>query len=125
MATSSNRADAGDMRVRPLMAGVAYTIPVGRLGIATSLVGGYAFNSIRLPAEGDAAGLPVSVDNSFVWRPGVALWFAGGRRTLLHASIGRALTRPGITVIENGQLRKRSVTANTTVVLVGVAYRLF
>ncbi len=123
--TADTRLDAGRMRVRPFMAGVGYTIPVGRLAISSSLVGGYAFNSLRLPDEGDAAGLPIGVDNSFVWRPGVSLWLDAGHRTLVHASLGRALTSPGVTVIENGQLRKRSVSADTTVVLVGVAYRLF
>lgn len=119
------RLDAGAIRVRPIMAGVRYTIPVGRLAISPSLVGGYSFNSIRVPDQGDAAGLPISVDNSFVWRPGVALWLDSGRRSLIHVSIGRALTSPGVTVIENGLLRKQSVSADTTVVLVGVAYRLF
>jgi hypothetical protein len=122
---TDSRLDGGGIRVRPIMAGIRYTLPIGRLAIAPSLVAGYAFNSIRVPDHGDAAGVPVGVDNSFVWRPAVGLWLDSGRRTLVHASVGRVLTSPGTTVIENGALRKRTVSADTTVVLVGVAYRWF
>lgn len=119
------RSDAGTIRVRSIMAGVRYTMPMGRLAVSPTLVGGYAFNSIGVPGEGDAAGLPVAVDDSFVWRPSMAVWFDSGRRTLVHVSIGRALTSPRVTVIESGRLVKRSVSADTTVVVMGLAYRLF
>lgn len=123
--TPDARPDAGAVKIRPIMAGVRYTIPVGRVAFSPSLVAGYAFNAIRVPDEGGAPGLPVGIDNSWVLRPGVTVWIDSGRRTSVNMSLGRAITSPQVTFVENGRLLKRSVSANTTVALVGLVYRLF
>jgi hypothetical protein len=117
--------DAGVLTVRPVMAGVHYTVPLGRLSLSPSLVGGYAFNRLRVPQEGAARDLPVDVTNSLVWRPGVAMWVDATRRTAFTLSIGRAFTRPRVTYVENGRLVERQVRAGATVLLAGVVYRLF
>ena len=117
--------DAGAVKIRPIMGGVRYTLPVGRVGFSPSIVAGYAFNSIRVPDEGRAHGLPVGVDNSWVLRPGFSIWIDSGHRTAVNLSVGRAITRPHVTFVENGVLRKRSVSADTTVALIGIVYRLF
>lgn len=117
--------DVGRVRVRPIMAGVRYTLPVGRLSIVPSLVAGYAFNGLRVAESGAVERLSVGVSNSFAWRPGVAFWVEGGRRTAIHLSLGRVLTSPRFTVVENGRLRERTLSADTTVVQVGLAYKLF
>lgn len=119
------RVDSGAVKIRPVMAGVRYTLPVGRVGFSPSIVAGYAFNSIRVPDEGAALGLPVGVDNSWVLRPGVSVWIDSGHRTSVNLSIGRAITSPHVTFVEDGRLRKRAVSADTTVALVGLVYRLF
>ncbi len=117
--------DAGAVRLRPLMAGVRYARPFGRVSVAPSLVAGYSINRLGVPGQGSASTLPVEIANSFVWRPGVSVWIDTSRRTVLNLSIGRAFTDPRVTFVESGRLVERTVSADTTVVLVGVAYRLF
>ncbi|MGD9905363.1 MAG: BON domain-containing protein [Vicinamibacterales bacterium] len=117
--------DAGVMTVRPLMAGVHYTLPIGRMSLSPSVVAGYAFNRLSVPQEGAARDLPVDVTNSLVWRPGLALWVDATRRTAFTVSVGRAFTRPRVTYVENGLLVDRHVRAGATVLLAGVVYRLF
>jgi hypothetical protein len=117
--------DAGGLRLRPMMAGLRYSLPLGRVSVAPSLVAGYAFNSVRVPDDGSADGLPVAVNNSFVWGSGVSVWVASGRRTAVNLSIARLITSPRVTTIENGQLRTRSQSADATLLVVGLAYTLF
>lgn len=117
--------NVGSVRVRPVMGGVRYTLPVGRLSIAPSLVAGYAFNSLRVPDEGAVEQLAVGVTNSFAWRPGVSFWVESSRRTAVHLSIGRVFTSPRFSVVEDGRLRQRTLSADTTVFLVGMAYKVF
>lgn len=117
--------DAGHVTLRPVMAGVRYSVSIGRVSFSPSLVAGYAFNSMRVPEEGQAVGLPIDVANSFVWRPGLSVWIDTSLRTCVNLSIGRAITSPRITFVESGRLRERAVSADTTVLLVGFAYRLF
>ena len=117
--------DAGAVRLRPIMGGVRYARLFGRVSLVPSLVAGYSFNRIGVPEEGAASGLPVEIANSFVWRPGVSVWIDTTRRTVLNLSIGRAFTDPRVTFVDGGRLSERRVSADTTVVLVGFAYRLF
>jgi hypothetical protein len=117
--------DTGNVRVRPLMAGIRYSMPVGRLSIAPSIVAGYAFNSLRLPDGGAVDGMPVGIDNSLAWRPGVSVWIDTGRRTSLNVSLGRVMTSPRVTFVENSQFRIRTLSADTTILFVGLAYTLF
>ena len=113
------------LRVRPVMAGVAYTVVAGPLSITPSLVGGYAFNHLEVPDSGGAGPLAIDVSNSLAWRPGVAVWIDSGRRTSISASVGRVFTRPTVTYIDGGVIGQRSLDAHATVVSVGLAYRLF
>jgi hypothetical protein len=119
------RSDAGDTRLRPFMAGLRYTRPVGRLAVSPSVVAGYSINSLSVPDAGDTRGLPVAVSNSLVWRPGVSVWIKSGRHTAINLSIGRLITRPDVTFVIDGQLRTSRVTADTTIATVGVVYHIF
>ncbi|MCC7242178.1 MAG: BON domain-containing protein [Acidobacteria bacterium] len=117
--------DVGRVRVRPVMAGVRYTLPLGRLSLSPSLVGGYAFNSLRVAETGAVERLSVGVANSFAWRPGVSIWVESGRRTAIHLSVGRVMTSPRFTVVEGGRLRERSLSADATILQIGLAYKVF
>jgi hypothetical protein len=88
-------------------------------------VGGVAFNSLTITDTGAAAGVPVEVDNSLVWRPGVSAWFDAGHRTAINVSTGYLMTGLRITVLEGGRLVKRDARGDTMLLHVGVAYRLF
>jgi len=108
------------------MAGLHYTVPMGRrLSIVPSLVAGYAFNSIEVAETGAADRLSVDVANSFAWRAAASVWLETSRRTAFHAQVGRVVTTPRFTVVEEGRLRERKASADATVILVGVAYKFF
>jgi hypothetical protein len=122
----SDRPDAlTHVQLKPIMLGAGYTVGTERTSLSASLVGGYAWNSLTVTKAGAANGLPVEVDNSFVWRPGVSLWHNVSRRTALNVSVGHVMTRLRLTVLEDGQLEKRSMRGDTTVVSAGMVYRLF
>jgi hypothetical protein len=111
--------------VKPIMLGAGYTVGTERVSLTTSLVGGYAWNSLSVTDTGLAEGLPVEVDNSLAWRPGISIWFDTSRRTAVNVSLGHVMTRLRLTVLDDGHLVPRSVRGNTTVVHAGVAYKLF
>ena len=112
------------VHVKPIMAGIAYTVANDRVSISPSIVGGVAFNSVTITDTGTAAGLPVEVDNSLAWRPGISVWFDAGR-IAFNVSTGFLITDLRITILEGGRLVKRDARGDTALVHVGVAYRLF
>jgi hypothetical protein len=107
------------------MGGLGYTFARDRASLSISVVGGVAFNSLTVTDTGVAAGLPVEVDNSLAWRPGLSLWFDTSRRTAVNLSVGHVITRLRLTVLEDGHLEKREASGDTTIVHAGLAYRLF
>lgn len=117
--------DVGRVQVRPVMAGLRYAVPFGRWSVAPSLVGGYAFNSLDVAEAGAVERLSVGISNSLIARGGVSVWVESGLRTVVHASIGRVISRPQFTVVEDGRLQDRTARIDATIVLVGVAYKLF
>jgi len=120
-----NAAVLTKVHVKPLMGGVGYTLVGDRLAFTPSIVGGYAFNSLSVTDTGVAEGLPVEVRNSFVWRVGASAWYDVGRRMAVTASMGYLLTNLRLTVLEDGRLAKLDTSGNTTILHVGLAYRLF
>jgi hypothetical protein len=124
-ATARIAGDVGRVRVRPIMAGLRYTVPMGRWSLAPSVVGGVAINGLKVAEAGDVERLSVGVANSMAWRTALSLWYETSRRTALHASIGRVFTRPRFTVVEDGLLRDRRANADATILLVGVACKVF
>lgn len=124
-ATERVSGDVGLVNIRPVMAGLRYTVPVGRLSFGPSLVGGVAFNSLNVADEGDVDRLAIGVNSSMAWRAAIAVWYETSRRTAVHASLGRLFTRPRFTVVEDGVLRDRRANADATILLVGVAYKVF
>ncbi|MEZ5293497.1 MAG: BON domain-containing protein [Vicinamibacterales bacterium] len=117
--------DAGRTTIRPVLAGFGYTVALGRLQATPSFSVGYAFNSLHVPDQGVAQGVPVEVANSVAWRPGLAVSIDTTRRTAITLSLGRVFTRPRVTFIDDGILSRRSVNTDTTVFLAGFVYRLF
>jgi hypothetical protein len=114
------------VHVKPIMAGIGYTMAANRFSVAPSIVAGYAFNSLTLSRTGvRAEGLPVEVGNSFVWRIGASTWVDVGRRVALNVSTGYLFTGLRFTVVEGGRLQRRHESGDTTVLHIGVAYKLF
>jgi hypothetical protein len=113
------------VRIKPVMAGLGYTLASDRVSLTPSIVAGYAFNSLTITDTGIVRGLPVEVANSFVWRIGVSTWHDLGRRTAINASIGYVMTGLRLTVLDDARLVEIDVSGDTAIVHVGLAYTLF
>jgi hyperosmotically inducible protein len=116
---------ASALVVRPIMAGISYTVASGRVSISPSIVGGYAFNRVSVPDAGTVGRLAVDAGNSFAWRPAVSMWINTSRRTAAYVSIGHVRTSPTVTFIEDGRIDRDSLAAHATMLSVGLAYTLF
>jgi hypothetical protein len=113
------------VRIRPVMAGLGYTLASDRVSVTPSLVAGYAFNSLTITDTGVVRGLPVEVANSLVWRVGVSAWHDVGRRTAINVSTGYVMTGLRLTVLDDARLVELDMSGDTAIVHVGVAYKLF
>jgi hypothetical protein len=116
---------ASALIVRPVMAGISYTVASGPVSISPSIVGGYAFNRVSVPDAGTVGRLAVDAGNSFAWRPAVSMWINTSRRTAVYVSIGHVRTSPTVTFIEDGRIDRNSLPAHATMLSVGLAYTLF
>jgi hypothetical protein len=113
------------VHVKPVMAGVGYTLTGDRFSLTPSIVAGYAFNSLTVKDTGAIQGLPVEVRNSFAWRVGGSVWYDVGRRVAVNGSLGYLMTGFRLTVLTDGRLDRRRASGDTAIVHAGVAYRLF
>jgi len=125
------RATVGEVKIRPLMGGISYSIGGGRARTSFSLVGGYAFSSAKVTAA-LASGTTASIDISDSWviRPNVGLTYALTRRLALVGSIGYVYTNPTITVYasQQGQAPYRasgSFRSDYVNITVGTAISIF
>ena len=125
------RTTVGEVKIRPIMAGVAYTIGRGRVRTSVGLVGGYAFSSAKVTAA-LPSGTTASIDIGDSWavRPNVGLTYALTRRLALIGSIGYIYTNPTITinVSQQGQAPYRasgSFRSDYVNITVGTAISIF
>lgn len=92
------RTTIGEVKVRPIMFGIGYTLDGGRARTTISLVGGYAFTDARVTAalpEGTTAS--ISITDAWVVRPNVGVTVALTKRLALVGSVGYIYTNPTIT----------------------------
>jgi hypothetical protein len=89
----SGDTEVGRLRVRPLMAGIAYTWVTGRLATGVSLNAGVSFNSIRLDDQyrnffGPGTEVTVDSSNSFCVRPQIRFEYSVAPKVGLFTSLG-------------------------------------
>lgn len=113
------------IRVRPVLGGFAYGFRGSRASLSLALLGGVAFNTLSLPATLVEREMPLSVGNSLAVRPGSSFWFDIDRRFALNIAGSYVMTRPRVRVLENGQLRTRSLRADTVLISSGLVYKIF
>ena len=116
---------ASRIGVKPIMAGLSYTLASRRVSVSPSLVAGIAFNTVTVPDSGHADRVAVKVANSLVWRPGVSAWFDVSPRVAFNLSLSHVVTGLPVTFLEDGALVKRTVNGNTTIMRAGMAYKIF
>ena len=113
------------VRLRPVMVGVEYGVARGRLAAGASIVAGYAFNSLDADITQAGPGRAVAVGNSFVWRPGVSLWYDVAPRLGINLFAGYLFTRPRVTFASDTAILTDRLPANAVVVSIGTAYWIF
>jgi hypothetical protein len=107
------------------MAGVRYTMRTLATSTSVSFVAGPALNGMSSADRLGGGELAVDAANSFAWRPGLSTWFDLSGRVALNLSAGYVITRPRLTVIDDGQIVRRRLVADTLIVRAGVAYKIF
>jgi hypothetical protein len=115
----------GRIRIRPIMAGVRYTMRTLASSTSVSFVAGPALNGMSSADRLGAGELAVDAANSFAWRPGVSTWFDLSSRAAFNLSAGYVITRPQLTLIDDGQVVRRRLVADTLIVRAGLAYKIF
>ena len=124
-------ADFAKLRVRPLMAGVGYTIAAGsdRTLVNFSVVAGPSFNSVDFDDDflETQAGTPsMDVKNSFVVRPGISMTQTVAPRVGITAFAGYMINRPDVVYRDAaGQVFSDRWRADAVVLSVGVVYSVF
>jgi hypothetical protein len=114
------------LRVRPLMAGVAYTIQNGPFMTSLSVVAGPSFNHVKFDDDFPSAGASIDVENSVAVRPGVGLTWTVAPRVAIVGFGGYMLNRPDMTYRDSAgvELRNRW-RADSVVLSAGAVYSLF
>ncbi len=119
-------ADTGArVNIKPVMAGVGYTVRRGRTSATLSVVAGPAFNGLSGGRRSGSDGVPQDVGNSFAWRPGVSLWYDANSRVAFNLFGGYLVTRPSLTVLQNDLRTTRDLRADTAFISVGAVYKVY
>jgi hypothetical protein len=127
---SGEGGDFARMRIRPLMAGVAYTVGSDRVLTSFSIVAGPSFNRIdfedafvdRLPA----AGASIDIENSVAVRPGVNVTLTLAPRVALVGFGGYFINRPDVVYRDQtGTEFRNRWKADSVVLSVGLVYSIF
>ena len=122
---SSGGAPAGRMDIRPVMAGLSYTIGSARVSTSWSVVGGRAFNSLSAQGRSPGPVLALEVRDSFAWRPGVSTWIDASRRVAFNVSAHYLVTRPRVTWLDRGRTEERTLRGDAVTISTGIVYKLF
>ena len=121
LVSGSDEEVASRIRIRPVMAGVSYTLRHDRLATSISMLAGYSFNSARDLRPG----YTVDIEDSFAVRPGVSLTYTLARRVALIGFGGYLITRPDVTVRRFGVPIDESWNGDAVVLSAGLVYSLF
>jgi hypothetical protein len=119
--------DFARLRVRPLMAGVAYTIGDQPLLVSFSIVAGPSFNKLILDDDfvGRVPAAQVDAETSFAVRPGVGLTLTVAPRVAIVGFGGYIVNRPDLVYRDGGQQFTNRWKADSIVLSVGAVYSLF
>ncbi|MPZ17634.1 MAG: BON domain-containing protein [Luteitalea sp.] len=113
------------LRMRPVMIGLEYGQPVGRLALSASLVGGWSFNSVRVDRNAAGPLRAIEAESGFAWRPGASLWYDVTARMGVNLFVGGLFANPRVTFASDEELRTMRLRTNAAIVSVGLAWWLF
>jgi hypothetical protein len=124
--------DFARLRIRPLLAGVAYTIGPDKVLTSFSIVAGPSFNRIDFRDEfldsvaGSGAAPAIDIENSFVVRPGVNVTITVAPRVAIVGFGGYVWNRPDVFYRDtSGTEFRNRWKADAVVLSIGAVYSLF
>jgi hypothetical protein len=123
----------GEMRVRPFMGGLAYTVLREPYAISLGIAGGAAVTGIHVDGRAreayarsaGARAATITVSNSLVWRSQLSLWYDVTGRIGLNASVAYISAHPRLILATERGVERRPISASPVVVTFGVAYGVF
>ena len=119
----------GSLRMRALLAGFGYTGQAGRWSVSANGSGGYSFNNFTV-ADGArptfaSVGVPLvnaDVDNSWVVRPNVAVWYDVFKHVGVGVSAAYFLARPNQTITTATGTHEHDLKADAFELAAGVTF---
>jgi len=120
----------GDVRIRPLLAGVDYTMSRGKWTWAAGAQAGWAINSLhspdpvkqRLAAAMGVGGVETHIADTFAFSPRVKGWYEVNRRVSLAVESFYSYARPELTIRTGSSVLTRRLNADALVFKTGVVY---
>lgn len=113
------------VRLRPVMAGLNYSLVTGRVTFGAGVVAGLSFNSLSVETARAGPGRAIAVTNSFAVQPKVDVWFDVTRRIGLTLGAGYLVSRPKVTFASDDIVSTERIPINTVVLSAGLAYWIF
>ena len=113
------------VRLRPVMAGMNYSLVSGRVTFVAGVVAGYSFNSLSVETARAGPGRAIAVANSFAVQPKLDVWFDVTRRIGLTLGAGYLVSRPKVTFASDASVSTERIRINTAVLSAGLAYWIF
>ena len=118
--------DFARLRVRPLMAGVSYTVGSDAVLTSFSIVGGPSFNKAEFHRSYvSGSGESIRAENSFAVRPGVGVTWTVARRVAIVGFGGYLINRPDVVYRNRFGQEIDRWKADAFVLSVGAVYSLF
>ena len=118
--------DFARLRVRPLMAGVSYTIGNETVLTSFSIVAGPSFNSAKFRDYTPGAGETIDAETSVAVRPGVGITWTVAPRAAILGFAGYMINRPDVLYRNGaGQEFRDQWKADSVVLSIGAVYSLF
>ena len=119
-------ADFATLRIRPLMAGVSYTIGSGDVLTSFSIVAGPSFNCAEFDDDFTPGVSIIDAENSFAVRPGVGVTWTIAPRAAIVGFAGYMINRPDVFYQDAaGRQFQDRWKADSIVLSIGAVYSIF
>jgi hypothetical protein len=123
----ATNAPLGSLRMRALLVGFGHTRHVGRFSASANVSGGYAFNNFTVAngaiprfATTGVSLVSAGVDNSWVARPDVSVWYDVFRHVGVGVSAAYLIARPEETITTAVGMRAQHLKADALELTAGV-----
>ncbi len=130
---AGQRLPLGVLRVKPVMAGVGYSLGREPWQLSLTLVAGYAFTGLGVNETTramyrdnvGAAFASIETSGSFAWRARASLWYDIVPRIGLMAGVGYIDVQPETRFVTDTGVQRGRVRASSVIFTVGAVYGLF